>query len=294
LSTIKIISVNQPIDHTENTISSDTLFLSKKGIVGSPAHDKPISQIKLMGVEDYQSSKPASGDKNSYGEYGEHITTEGLPLLSLKPLDTLFKDNVVLEITHVFGKQSDDPGVYARILQGGEIKPGDTLHCLRKTYRVFVIALTSSQQSDDAMETAIEQVKQSLTRFFEAESREVELEHTIIPSVPNLLERHLLKAKEFGYDLIYTIGCEGIGPNDIVPDIVKLHTDREIPGIMEITRANLVKKHPEYILTRAVAGKMGISLFFNLPAEKNIMNDFLSETNPFLLQAIYLLNGVNT
>ena len=109
------------------------------------AHAGPGNrQVSLLAVESIE-KMVRLGLKVGPGDFAENITTEGLDLLKL-PLGTRFRvgDNNLLEVTQI-GKvchtrcaiyyQAGDcvmpkEGIFAQVLEGGEIKVGDEIHVL--------------------------------------------------------------------------------------------------------------------------------------------------------------------
>ncbi len=101
-------------------------------------------QVSLLAMESIE-KMVRLGLKVGPGDFAENITTEGIDLLSL-PIGTRFKigESSLLEVTQI-GKvchtrcaiydQAGDcvmpkEGIFARVLQGGEIKSGDEIHVL--------------------------------------------------------------------------------------------------------------------------------------------------------------------
>ena len=98
-------------------------------------------QVSLLAVESINRMRSGGFDVNP-GDFAENLTTEGLDLTSL-PIGTnlLIGDDIVLEITQI-GKECHTgcavfrqvgscimpaEGVFARVLQGGMVRPGDML-----------------------------------------------------------------------------------------------------------------------------------------------------------------------
>jgi MOSC domain-containing protein YiiM len=101
-------------------------------------------QVSLLAMESI-AKMVRLGLKVGPGDFAENITTEGIDLLAM-PIGTKFRigDNSLLEVTQI-GKvchtrcaiyyQAGDcvmpkEGIFARVLQGGEIKSGDEIHVL--------------------------------------------------------------------------------------------------------------------------------------------------------------------
>lgn len=111
------------------------------GIVGDAHSGDGNRQVSLLAKESIDKMK-AKGLKVGPGDFAENITTQGLDLLSLTVGDKLkIGQDALLELSQ-FGKechtrcniyyQAGDcvmpkEGVFAKVIKGGVIKPGDTL-----------------------------------------------------------------------------------------------------------------------------------------------------------------------
>ena len=110
------------------------------GLIGD-AHADCLTnrQVSLLAIESINKMRSLGFDL-SPGDFAENITTEGIDLVSL-PIGTklLIGDEIVLEITQI-GKECHtacairrqvgkcimpEEGVFARVVQGGLVKPGD-------------------------------------------------------------------------------------------------------------------------------------------------------------------------
>ncbi len=90
-------------------------------------------------------------------------------------------------------------------------------------------------------------------------------------------------------DLIVTTGGTGVAPTDVTPEAMQEVLEQEIPGMAEAMRAASLKKTPNAVLSRAMAGIRGRSLIINLPgsergARENI--EVLLEALPHALDKI--------
>lgn len=118
------------------------IALAEAGLEGD-AHAGPgHRQLSLLAWESIEKMRGA-GVKVGAGDFAENITTAGLELTSL-PVGTILEigQEVVLEVTQI-GKVCHtacaifrqvgycvmpEEGIFARVLKGGKIKPGDEIH----------------------------------------------------------------------------------------------------------------------------------------------------------------------
>ena len=103
------------------------------GLVGD-AHAGSSRQVSLLAVERINRMR-SQGAEIAPGDSAENLVTEGVNLVSLHPGTRIYiGEDVILEITQI-GKEYDHPefrlltreGVFARIIHGGVVKPGDNL-----------------------------------------------------------------------------------------------------------------------------------------------------------------------
>jgi len=113
------------------------------GIVGDAHAGEWHRQVSLLAMESIRKMQ-ALGLSVDTGDFAENITTEGIELVSL-PLGTrLAVGETVMEVTQI-GKechtrcaiyhQAGDcvmpkEGIFAKVLQGGMIRPGDTVELI--------------------------------------------------------------------------------------------------------------------------------------------------------------------
>jgi cyclic pyranopterin phosphate synthase len=136
---IKAISVSRQKGQKKNNVSS-ALLKQNFGVIGD-AHAGSEREVSLLAEESIEKMRQRGLDVNA-GDFAENITTEGIDLLDLE-IGTKIKigKGVVLEVTHI-GKvchsrcniyyQAGDcimpkEGIFAKIIKGGEIKPGDRI-----------------------------------------------------------------------------------------------------------------------------------------------------------------------
>ncbi len=121
---------------------SEGLFKEGSGLVGDAHADyMPNRQVSLLAMESVDKMRRRGLDL-SPGDFAENIATEGIDLMHL-PIGTriLVGGEVVLEISQI-GKECHtacairrkvgecimpEEGVFARVVQGGVVRPGDNI-----------------------------------------------------------------------------------------------------------------------------------------------------------------------
>ena len=116
------------------------IFQEDYGLVGDAHADAATHrQVSLLALESIAKMRQ-SGFELKPGDFGENITTQGIELASL-PVGTMITlgDEVSMEVTQI-GKECHTAcairrkvgncimpleGIFARVIQGGTVKPGD-------------------------------------------------------------------------------------------------------------------------------------------------------------------------
>src|SRR5438094_487490 len=80
------------------------------------------------------------------------------------------------------------------------------------------------------------------------------VEARVIPDEWPTIEAALREMAEKGLDLVLTTGGTGLGPRDVTPEATLAVVERQVPGIAEAMRQESLKKTPQAMLSRGVAG----------------------------------------
>ncbi len=140
---IKAVSISKTKGTRKENID-EAVLKENFGIVGD-AHGGPgHRQISLLAEESIEKMR-SKGLKVKAGDFAENITTVGIELSGLKVNDRLkIDEGVILEITqkgkeclarcNIYYQAGDcimpREGVFARIVKGGAVKPGDRIAIL--------------------------------------------------------------------------------------------------------------------------------------------------------------------
>jgi molybdopterin adenylyltransferase len=92
-------------------------------------------------------------------------------------------------------------------------------------------------------------------------------------------------------DLILTTGGTGVAPRDVTPEATRAVIDRELPGMAEAMRAESLKKTPNAMISRAIAGIRKQTLIVNLPGSPRAVRENLAVILPALPHAIDKIKG---
>jgi len=132
---------------TKKTPVAEVIIKEEYGVVGDAHADCTTHrQVSLLAIESIDKMRSKGFDLNP-GDFAENITTKGINLASL-PIGTLFNvgQEVILEMTQI-GKECHAAcairqqvgdcimpreGVFAKVIRGGRVRPGDTINVILK------------------------------------------------------------------------------------------------------------------------------------------------------------------
>ena len=261
---------------------------------------RQVSLLSYDRVEEFR----ARGAEVADGAFGENLLVEGIDFRSLPVGTRLSCGDALLEITQV-GKECHNrcaiyhavgdcimprEGVFARVLQGGDIRPGDEVSVVtlgKRPYRAAVITLSDRCSRGEREDTAGPAIVRRLTEV----GYEV-AEMLLLPDDGELLKSHLVRlADERQVDLILTMGGTGFAPRDVTPEATLAVATRNAPGIAEAMRAHSLAITPKAMLSRGVSVIRGNTLIINLPGSPKACNECLDCVMDTLPHAIDLLRG---
>jgi molybdopterin adenylyltransferase len=143
----KLLSINiSDKKGIKKTPVNKALLIKDYGIENDIHAGKWHRQISLLAIESIDKMR-SKGIELNYGDFAENLTTQDVDLSSL-PIGTQIRigDNVLLEVTQIGKKCHSDceifkrlgdcvmprEGIFAKVLNGGEIKINDEIGVLIK------------------------------------------------------------------------------------------------------------------------------------------------------------------
>ncbi len=283
------------------------ILLDEKGVSGDAHSGSWHRQVSLLGTESIEKFSADAKRKIRAGEFAENITTEGEVLFQMNPLDTLSNEDISLEITQI-GKKCHGTncsifrevgncvmpkeGIFARVTRGGKLKAGDKLEYRAREFNIGIITMSDRASRGEYSDLSGEIIEKRMISHFQNKNRRYKINRFLIPDNKKLLENQFKDLLFNQADLIITTGSTGIGPRDIVPEIINPLLDKEIPGIMDMIRYKYGQQNPAALLSRSVAGVSGKSLVFTLPGSPRAVEEYLAEIFSVLDHAILMIHGL--
>lgn len=261
-------------------------------------------QVSLLGLEKIEAFR-RQGAQVDFGAFGENLIIEGFDFRNL-PVGTRFRiGDALLEMTQI-GKECHShcaifhmvgdcimprEGVFARVLSGGEIHPGDEVEEIPpsedRPYTCACVTLSDKGAQGERKDES----GPLMAQMMRSAGYEV-VEELLIPDEYDRIVKELVRlADQRQVDVIMTTGGTGFSPRDITPEATEEVCDRMAPGIAEAIRAFSMTKTPRAMLSRAASGIRGGSLIINLPGSPKAVGESLEFLLPTLAHGLEVLAG---
>lgn len=274
------------------------------GIVNDAHAGKWHRQVSLLSYDKVQEFN-ARGGQAHVGAFGENILVEGLDFKNLPVGTKLFCGDVILKMTQI-GKECHThcqiyqrvgdcimprEGVFAEVLQGGTIKPGDemkaVLPALDEPFTAAVVTLSDKGFAGERKDTSGPLAAQMLRDA----GYEV-IEELILPDDKARIERELIRLCDGRQAaLVITTGGTGMSPRDCTPEATLAVATRNVPGIAEAIRAGSMQITPRAMLGRGVSVLRNQTLIVNLPGSRKAVEESLQLILPHLGHGLRILRG---
>jgi len=271
------------------------------------AHAGPgLRQVSFLSRELIEKFARQSGKTYGWGDFAENVTTAGLDLREIAIPDRLRIAEAEMEVTQI-GKACHGSGcaifqeagacimpkegVFCRVIQGGVVKPGDTITHEKTPLRMRVITLSDRASRGEYEDLSGPAICRSLDALFGGRRYRVEIQRTVIPDDAVRLKEEVLTSCASGVSAIFSTGGTGIGPKDITTDVVQPLLDKQLPGLMEYVRLKHADRNPAVLLSRSIAGVRGQTLIFALPGSPKAVAEYMEVIESVLIHAFAMVRG---
>ena len=297
------------ISERKGTVKKDVgrcMILKDFGLEGD-AHAGSARQVSLLSAEQVEAFRERSGGVVELppGVFGENLLIEGFDFKSL-PVGTLFRINeVLLELTQIgktchtgceIAKKTGEcimprEGVFARVLEGGEVKTGDKVELVEKAatshFRAAVITASDRSFRGERPDRSGPKIAEIISKA----GYEVIAQLLLPDDEERLVDALTSLCDKDKPDVIFTTGGTGLSPRDHMPEATQKVAERDVPGIAEAIRAYSLKITPNAMLSRAASVIRGRTLIINLPGSPKAVTECLEYVLPVLEHGLGILRG---
>ena len=301
----KVIAIcTSPARGTQKHQVPAARFTVEWGIEGDAHGGNWHRQVSLLSADKIAAFN-ARGANVQPGAFGENLVVEGFDFRAL-PVGTLLRcGDVLLEMTQI-GKECHShceifkrmgecimptQGVFARVLEPGEIRVGDEMEIQPRTeprpWQAAVITLSDKGAKGERRDESGPAIAKRLT-----EAGYEVVEQLLLADEAAPLKAQLMRlADQRQPDLILTTGGTGFGPRDITPEATLAVAHRSAPGIAEAMRAASLAITPRAMLSRAASVIRGKTLIINLPGSPKACMECMDVFLDTIPHAMGLLRG---
>ena len=303
MGTIKAICISEKKGTQKHRVSSARL-LENWGIEGDAHGGSWHRQVSLLSQEKIDDFR-AKGAQVDFGAFGENLVVEGFDFRTL-PVGTRFAcGEVLLEMTQI-GKECHThcnlykvmgdcimprEGVFAKVLHGGQIKPGDELTMIPRDdhapLRAAVVTLSDKGFRGEREDKSGPILRDMLT----GAGYEV-VEELLLPDEGSRIQMELIRLADGRQcELVVTTGGTGFSPRDCTPEATMAVATRNAPGIAEAIRAYSMRITDRAMLSRGASVLRGGTLIVNLPGSPKAAKEGLECILPALKHGLEVLKG---
>jgi len=239
-----------------------------------------------------------------HGDFGENLVVEGIDFRSL-PAGTLLRcGECLLEITQIgkechthcqiYKKMGDcimpREGVFARVLESGDIAAGDVMEVVGRKdgrFRAAVVTLSDKGSRGEREDKS----GPLIARMLEGAGYRV-VAQVLLPDELERIKAELINLSDRRQaDLILTTGGTGFSRRDVTPEATIAVAERAAPGIAEAIRAYSLRITGRAMLGRGVSVIRGNTLIVNLPGSEKAVRESLEYILPHLAHGLEILRG---
>ncbi len=185
-------------------------------------------------------------------------------------------------------------GVFAEVIQEGDVKVGDKLTVeLPREDRPFTAAVITLSDKG-AKGERVDESGPAVVQILEENGYEV-VETMILPDEEAELKKQLIRLSDGRQvDLIITSGGTGFSLRDRTPEATMAVAERNAPGIAEYIRMKSAEITPRAMLSRGASVIRGNTIIVNLPGSPKAVRESMGFIMEGLEHGIQILRGSAT
>lgn len=300
---VKAVCISEQKGTQKHQVASAQL-LENWGLEGDAHAGKWHRQVSLLSYEKIEAFR-AEGADVAFGAFGENLVVEGFDFRTL-PVGTRFQcGGVLLEMTQI-GKECHShceiykvmgdcimprEGVFAKVLSGGTIHPGDELLMIPRAsnapLRAAVVTLSDKGYAGERKDESGPLLAEMLT-----EAGYEVVEELLLPDVQGRIQTELIRLADGRQcELVLTTGGTGFSSRDCTPEATLAVATRNAPGIAEAIRAYSMRITDRAMLSRGASVLRNHTLIVNLPGSPKAAQEGLTCILPALKHGLEILKG---
>lgn len=274
------------------------------GLEGDAHAGKWHRQVSFLSADKVKEFNEKGG-KVIDGDFGENVLVEGIDFKTLPVGTRLICGQALFEVTQI-GKECHShceiykrvgdcimprEGIFAKVLESGEIKVGDKIQVIypekNRPYQAAIMTLSDKGSKGERVDTSGPKAAKILKEHgFEI------VEEILLPDEFSQIKKHLIRLSDSRQvDLVLTTGGTGLSPRDCTPEATLAIADRNVPGIAEAIRAGSMTITKRAMLSRGVSVTRKKTLIINLPGSEKAVEESLSFIIDQLPHGIDTLRG---
>jgi molybdopterin adenylyltransferase len=293
----RVLSVNVAAEKGVAKRPQSSVALVAEHGVKDDAHAGPWHrQVSLLADASVDSMRSLGADVGP-GAFGENVTTEGINVCALPVGARLRLGAALVEITQI-GKECHDrcaiyarvgdcvmprEGVFARVLIGGKVEPGDPIVVESRSLIRAAVLTVSDKGSRGEREDESGAVLEDALR----ELGVAAVDRAIVADDEDAIAAELRRWADGGaVNVVLTTGGTGMTSRDVTPEATMSVLDRLAPGFAEAMRAGSAAATPHAMLSRAVSGIRRRTLIINMPGSPRACREQFAMIAPALPHAV--------
>ncbi len=301
--TLKNICISEAKGTVKHTVS-DSILVENHGLKDDAHAGGWHRQVSLLDENDINSMQE-KGLQLAPGVFGENLIIKDLNLSEFGIGTRLEIGDAELEITQIgkvchthcdiYFKTGDcimpRAGLFARVLKGGDIKPGLKVEVIsavnRRIIQSAVLTVSDTCSSGKAIDTAGPAVSKMIETSIDARVGWHGIVADNLQEIKDILRDYSMRS----FDLILTVGGTGCAERDVTPEATMEVIQKPVPGLTEAMRSSSMQITPHAMLQRGICGILRSTLIINLPGSKKAAEENLQVILPAIPHAISLLRG---